>query len=93
MKNIKSLLNKRLVGKNKGIDEKAVEGIFFKVLEKELPNISRADALSFKFKDKKIYCKAAHPAISSEIWRKKERLKKELNEFFESEIIEEIKVK
>ena len=95
MKQIANLLSKR---KNFGSyirkpDEKAVESVFFEALQKELPNIARADITNFRIKDKKIFLKAAHPAISSEIWRKRERLKNEINNFLESENVEEIKVK
>ena len=93
MKNIRDLLNKRPMGKNRGIDEKSVESVFFSTLEKKLPNIARVDILDFKLKDKKIYLRTAHPAIASEIWRKRERLKNEINDFLESENVEEIKVK
>ena len=78
MKPIANLLKKRKTLENyaREIDEKSIESIFFKALEKELPKVGRADVPSFKFRDKKIYLKAAHPAIASEIWRKREKLKK-----------------
>jgi len=93
MKNIRDLLSKKSIGKNKEIDEKAIESVFFDTLQKELPNIARADIQSFKFRDKKVYLKTAHPAIASEIWRRRERLKNEINGFLQSESVEEIKVK
>lgn len=93
MKNIRELLSKRSIGKNKEVDEKFVESVFSDALQKELPNVARADVLNFRLKNKTIYLKTAHPAIASEIWRKREKLKKEINNFLESESIEEIKVK
>jgi len=93
MKNIRDLLSKKSIGKNKETDEKVVESVFFGELKEKLPNVVRADILDFKLKDKKIYLKTAHPAIASEIWRRRERLKNEINNFLESENIEEIKVK
>ena len=96
MKPIAYLLDKKKSLRNhrREVDQKSIESVFFKVLEKELPNIGRADVPYFEVKDKKtIYCKKAHPAISSEIWRKKEKIKKEINKFFGSESISDIKVK
>jgi len=95
MKQLADLLGKRKNLRNytRKIDEKTVESVFLGALQKELPNIARADILNFKLKDKKIYLKTAHPAIASEIWRRRERLKNEINNFLESENVEEIKVK
>ena len=95
MKTIADLLIKKRNRRNytREADEKAVESVFFNALQKEFPNIAQADILVFKLKNKKIYLKTAHPAIASEIWRKRERLKNETNDFFESENVEEIKVK
>jgi len=93
MKNIKDLLKKRPPKKNKEIDEKFVESVFFQVSREYLPNIARADFLNFKLQNKMIYLTTSHPAIAGEIWKKRERLKNEINNFLENEGIEEIKVK
>lgn len=93
MKSLKSLLDKKNIGGNARIDEKSVEVVFFGVLKKEFPNIGRADIQSFKMKDKKIFLRTAHPAIASEIWRRRERLKSAINDILESEAVEAIKVK
>lgn len=75
------------------IDGKIIEKVFLDTLKKELPNVARADILSFKFKDKKIYLRTAHPAIASEIWRKREKIISGINSLFGRESIKEIKVK
>jgi len=74
-------------------DGKIIEKVFLDTLRKELPNVARADIIDFKLKDKKIYLKTAHPAIASEIWRRREKLKSEIKRILEGEIIEDIKVK
>ena len=93
MRNIRDLLDKKSIGRKREVDEKSVESVFFSALQERLPNIARADILSFGLKDKKIYLRTAHPAIAGEIWKKREGIKNEINNFLESENIEEIKVK
>ncbi|HBB37332.1 MAG: hypothetical protein UX02_C0001G0229 [Candidatus Moranbacteria bacterium GW2011_GWC1_45_18] len=95
MKAIADLLAKKKSRRNyaREIDEKSIESVFFGLLEKKIPSIARVDILDFRLEEKKIYIKTAHPAIASEIWRKREGLKKEINNFLESESVEEIKVK
>jgi len=91
MKAIADLLAKKKSRRNyaREIDEKSIESVFFGLLEKKIPSIARVDILDFRLEEKKIYIKTAHPAI----WRKREGLKKEINNFLESESVEEIKVK
>ncbi|MDD5489078.1 MAG: hypothetical protein PHP25_00145 [Candidatus Moranbacteria bacterium] len=95
MKQIADLLGERKAFSNhvREADEKSVESIFFSALKKNLPNIARADITNFVLRDKKIYLRTTHPAIAGEIWRKRERLKNEINDFFGGEDIKEIKVK
>ena len=95
MKSLKSLLDKKNISRNgqTEIDEKSVENIFFRVLEKDLSNLSRADFQNFKFSSGNIFLRAVHPAIAAEIWRKKEKLKKRINEFLESDAVENIRIK
>ncbi|MDI6778034.1 MAG: hypothetical protein QMD77_02480 [Patescibacteria group bacterium] len=93
MKSLKNLLDKKNISRSGGVDEKSVESVFFGALQKELPNIGRADIQSFKFKDKKIFSRTAHPAIASDIWRRRERLKNEINHKLGDETVEDIRVK
>lgn len=95
MKQIADLLNKR---KNLGsyvpvIDSKAIESIFFDILKKQAKNITRADIKEFHFEDRNIFIRTFHPAVASEIWRRRERLGEEINKLLETDVIEDIKVK
>lgn len=93
MKSLKSLLDKKNVGRGGRIDEKAVESVFFDVLGKELKNVERSDIREVKVKDKKIFVRTIHPAVASEIWRKREKIKNQINQELGKEIIETIKAK
>ena len=98
MKSLKNLLSKKSVAGLKTVsmrpaDEKSIESVFFKVLANNLPNIGRADINYFQYRENKIFLKAAHPAIASEIWKKRERLKDEINGIMQSEDVEEIRIK
>lgn len=75
------------------IGEKDIESVFFSILQKELPSISRSDIQNFRLRDKKIYLKIVHPAIASEIWRKREKFVDEVNKQLNQEVVGEIKVK
>lgn len=93
MKSLKSLLDKKNIGGAGGIDEKSVESVFFDVLGKELKNVERSDVREVKVKDKKIFVRTIHPAVASEIWRKREKIKDKINEELGKETIETIKAK
>lgn len=93
MKSLKNLLDKKNIGRTGGIDEKTIESVFFDVLGKELKNVDRPDIREVKVKDKKILVRTIHPAIASEIWRKREKIKDKINEELGKETIEAIKAK
>jgi hypothetical protein len=93
MKNIRELLSKRPAKKERGVDEKAIESVFYNILKKEIPGIGRADIQNFRFRSGKIFLKTVHPAIAAEIWRKRERISKEMNSSLGSGIVEDIKAK
>lgn len=93
MKKISELLKRKYSRvESAEVDDKTLENIFFKILEKEFSNITRADVGYVKIKNKKIIVKAIHSAVASEIWRRREKIKKEINELLESESIDDIKV-
>lgn len=93
MRKISELLKKKHISSQSAeVDDKTLENIFFKVLENEFSNITRADVGYVKIKNKKIIVKAIHAAVASEIWRRREKIKKEINELLESESVEDIKV-
>lgn len=93
MKSLKNLLGKKNIVRSSGIDEKSVEIVFFGVLKKALPDVGRADIQNFKMKDKKIFLRTVHPAIASEIWRRRENIVNKVNNILGSEVVEEMKIK
>lgn len=93
MKILRDLLNRKNIADISKIDEKTIESVFFDVLGKESKNVERSDIREVRMKDKKIFVRTIHPAIASEIWRKREKIKSEVNNFLGSESIKEIRVK
>jgi len=93
MKSLRDLLNKKNVGKAVEADAKTIESVFFDVLGKELKNVERSDVREVKVKDKKILVRTIHPAVASEIWRKREKIKNKINEELGKETVEVIKAK
>ena len=93
MKSLKDILAKKRPGATRRIDEKSAESVFFEVFKKEFPSFERTDIRSFKLKDKKIFLRTVHPAIAGEIWRKRERMKQEINKLLGRETVEEVKVR
>lgn len=93
MKTLKDLLSKKNVGEFLGTDAKTIESVFFDVLGKELKNVDRPDIREVKVKDKKIFVRTIHPAVASEIWRKREKIKNQINKELGEEIIDAIKAK
>jgi hypothetical protein len=95
MKLLKDILDKKNIKQKKSasMDKKSIESIFFIILGKSLPNITRLDIYDFKLKDGIIHLQTSHPAIAGEIWRKKENLKKKINSFLGNKEINKIIVK
>lgn len=93
MKSLKNILSRKKVGKASFLDEKTVEGIFFDALQKEAKNIDHSDIKEVRFKNKMIIIKTIHPAVASEIWRKRENIIARINEEAGKEIIEKLSAK
>lgn len=93
MKSLKNILARKNIGGEAVVDEKSVESVFFEILREETPNIGRADVRNFRMGDKVIFLRTVHPAVASEIWRRKEKLKRKINDLLGSEIIEDMKIK
>lgn len=93
MKKIADLLNKKraLHVFSPDIDDKTVESVFLSILRKEMKNISRADIQEAKLKNQKLFIRTIHPAVASEIWRRREKIVSEVNRELGREIIKEIK--
>lgn len=96
MEGIKNLLKRRNISgykKNIEIDEKTIAAIFLDVAAKEIRHFSSEDIWEIYLKNKILYVKAVHPAVACEIWRKRENIKKKINDITGREFIEEIKIK
>lgn len=87
------LKSKKLKEKRGAIDEKIAESVFWRILEDETDRIGRADIKTVQFFRGKLTVRAFHPAIANEIWRRREKLRKKMNEMLDDELIEELKVK
>ena len=98
MKAIKALLRKRKTdgsykGGRKSIDSKLIEKIFEEIALREIKNICSVDLGEISFKDRVLYIRAAHPAIASEICKKREKIKVEINKELEQKVLDAIKAK
>jgi hypothetical protein len=97
MKSIKDILRRKNIfscGKEKAApDEKTIIKVFKEVALAEIRNLSPEDLRESHLKKKILYIKTAHPAISSEVWRKREKIINKANQILESDEIEEVKVK
>lgn len=96
MKGIKDLLERRNILRKEEsveIDEKTIIGVFRSISADKIKNLSTEDILETYLKEKVLYVKTAHPAVASEIWRKREVIRRKINEIIRSEKIKEIKVK
>jgi len=97
MKAIKDILRRKNIfspGKNKvQPDEKTIFKVFQKIALAEIKNLSPEDLQDPYLKNKTLHIKTAHPAIASEIWKKREKIRKKTNDLLGSNEIEELKVK
>jgi hypothetical protein len=96
MKGIRDLLEKRNIlrlGGDIEIDEKTIFGVFRDATLGEIKNLSPEDIQEIYLKKKTLYVKTIHPAVASEIWRKREGIKKKINEIIKNERISEIRLK
>ncbi|MDP1845660.1 MAG: DciA family protein [Candidatus Moranbacteria bacterium] len=97
MKSIKDILQRKIfssqgAGKRE-LDEKTVIKVFEEAVLSEIKNLFAEDLREIYLKKKIIYVKTAHPAVASEIWRKREKIKNKSNHILGSKEIKEIKVK
>lgn len=97
MKSFRELIDRKKVGQGQELgtskeDERYVETLFIKALGKVNKNISRSDIKKFQLKEKILYLKAMHPSIANEIWKSRERIKKEINHSAEEKMISAIKI-
>jgi ethanolamine ammonia-lyase large subunit len=97
MKSIKEILRRKNIfspGKNKvEPDEKTIIKVFEEAALAEIKNLSPEDLRDACLKNKILHIKTAHPAIASEVWRKREKIINKTNQILGSNKIEEIRVK
>jgi hypothetical protein len=74
-------------------DDKAIIKLSQEMIISEAKNVDPEDIQEICYWKKKITIKTVHPAIASEIWRKRENIVKKINEYAEKEIIEKIVIK
>ena len=97
MKSIKDILRRKNIfsrGKSKTEpDEKTIIKVFQEAALVEIRNLSPEDLRDAYLKNKILCVKTAHPAIASEVWRKREKIINKTNHILGSDEIEEIRVK
>lgn len=97
MKSIKDILRRKNIFsrvKNKTeSDEKTIIKVFEEAALAEIKNLSPEDLRDIYLKNKILYVKTAHPAIASEVWRKREKIINKANQILGSDEIKEIRVK
>jgi hypothetical protein len=96
MKGIKDLLVGRSILNPRGnieVDEKTIAGVFRSAALDEINNLLPEDIREIYFKKKVLYIKTIHPAVASEIWRKREGIRAKINEIIGSNQVKEIKIK
>lgn len=97
MKSIKDILRHKNIfspGKNKAeADEKTIIKVFQETALAEIRNLSPEDLRDACLKNKTLHVKTIHPAIASEVWRKREKIRNKTNHILGSNKVEEIRVK
>jgi hypothetical protein len=97
MKSFRELIDRKRAGQGREQNtskenERYVERLFIEALGKVNKNISRSDIKKFHLKKEILYLQATHPSIASEIWKSRERIRKEINQNAEEEMVSAIKV-
>jgi hypothetical protein len=97
MKSIKDIIQRKKSfsqGTDKReLDEKTIIKVFEEVVLSEINNLLAEDLRETYLNKKIIYVKTAHPAVASEIWRKREKIRNSSNHILGSNEIKEIRMK
>jgi hypothetical protein len=97
MKLIKDILRHKNIFSQKekkiAFDEKTIIKVFQETTFSEIKNLFPEDLRNIYRKNKTFHVKTAHPAIASEIWKKREQIINKTNHILGSSEIKEIKVK
>lgn len=94
MKNIQDILKKNASRRNRGekkeLDEKTIARVFLEAAKGEIKNLEDADIREMKIKEKILYIKTAHPAVSSELFLRREKILEEANKIAGGKAIERV---
>jgi hypothetical protein len=97
MKSIKDILRRKNFSSQgtgrQELDEKTVIKVFEEAVLGEIKNLFAEDLREIYLKKKIIYVKTAHPAVASEIWRKREKIRNKTNHILGSNEIKDIRAK
>ncbi|MFA5926108.1 MAG: hypothetical protein WC831_04190 [Parcubacteria group bacterium] len=97
MKSIKDILKKKKSFSGDGVQikdgDKAVIKISQIAILSEIKNLSPEDIRDIFYGKNKLVIKTIHPAVASEIWRKRERIINQVNREIGKDIIFQISVK
>jgi len=92
MKNIQDILKRKAKreksGEKKELDEKTIGRVFWEAAREEIKNLEEGDIREMKMKEKTLYIKTAHPAISSELFLRREKILEKTNEIAGGKVIE-----
>jgi hypothetical protein len=84
MKNIQDLLKKKKItnkpGSIKNLDEKTLGRVFLEAAKAEIENFEETDIREIKVKEKTLYIKTAHPIVSSELFLRREKIVRDMND-------------
>lgn len=69
-----------------------VERAFMDVCSRVIKNIEKRDFKKIYLKKNILYVRAYHSSIASEVWRNREKIKKEINNIPEAGLIDQIRV-
>lgn len=94
MKKIQEIIQRKAkrdkIGGRKELDEKTLARVFFEAAKEEVKNLSDEDIREIWLKNKNLYIKTAHPAVSSELLLRQRRILKKTNEIAGKEEIEKM---
>lgn len=74
-------------------DDKAIAKISQEITVAEVKNVTSEDIQEIYYKKNKLIIKTIHPVVASEIWKKREKIIRKINEFAGKEIVEKITIK
>lgn len=97
MKSIKDILRRKKTSPQKGIrvenDDKTIVKISQNTILSEIKRLSSEDIRNIVYEKNILIVKTTHPAVASEIWKKREKIAKKVNEIAGRESIKKVVTK